>query len=68
MHYVRYVKCFYTYFCDNITMSDHTPYNFPHGNGEPQHFNIKMISHHITMLIKPCQLLSQKTTMPKGVI
>ena len=24
------------YFRDKITISDHTPYNFPHGNGDPQ--------------------------------
>ena len=24
------------YFRDKVTISDHTPYNFPHGNGDPQ--------------------------------
>ena len=33
------------YFCDKITMSDHTPYNFPHGNGDPQHFNVLRCYH-----------------------
>ena len=24
------------YFRDKVTIPDHTPYNFPHGNGDPQ--------------------------------
>ena len=42
------------YFRHKVTMSDHTPYNFPHGNGD------------LSVYFKACQSLSAKTAMPSG--
>ena len=41
-------------FSPQVTMSDHTPYNFPHGNGD------------LSVYFKACQSLSAKTAMPRG--
>ena len=54
------------YFRDKVTMSDRTPYNFPHGNDSHsvhfQHQNDSKIS----TLIKVCWSLSVKNCHAKG--
>ena len=55
------------YFRDKVTMSDRTPYNFPHGNddGHSVHFQRQNDSK-ISMLIKACRSLSVKNCHAKG--
>ena len=47
-------------------MSDRTPYNFPHGNGYPQHAFSTQNNSKISTLIKVCRSLSVKNYHAKG--
>ena len=55
------------YFRDKVTISDHTPYNFPHSNGDPQHeFQRQNDSKTLARLSKCVGRCRQRTAMPKG--
>ena len=56
------------YFRDKVTISDHTPHNFPHGNGDPQRVfqrqnNSKTLAR-LSKLVGRCR--RRLTAMPKG--
>ena len=55
------------YFRDKVTLSDHTPYNFPHGNGDPQRvFQRQNDSKTLARLSKRVGRCRGRTAMPKG--
>ena len=55
------------YFRDKIMISDHTPYNFPHGNGDLQHvFHRQNDSRTLARLSKRVGCCRRRTAMPKG--
>ena len=55
------------YFHNKVTISDHTPYNFPHGSGDPQHvFQHLHDSKMLACLSKCVGRCQRKTAMPKG--
>ena len=55
------------YFRDKVTISDHTSYNFPHANGDPQHeFQRQNDSKTLARLSKCVGRCRQRTAMPKG--
>ena len=55
------------YFRDKVTVSDHTPYNFPHGNGDPQRvFQCQNDSKTLARLSKRVGCCRRRTAMPKG--
>ena len=54
------------YFRDKVTISDHTPYNFPHGNGDPQRvFQRQNDSKTLARLSKRVGRCRGRTAMPK---
>ena len=55
------------YFRDKVTISDHTPYNFPHGNGDPQRvFQRQNDSKMLARLSKCVGRCRRRTALPKG--
>ena len=55
------------YFRDKVTVSDHTSYNFPHGNGDPQRvFQCQNDSKTLVRLSKRVRRCWRRTAMPKG--
>ena len=54
------------YFRDKVTISDHTPYNFPRGNGDPQRvFQRQNDSKTLARLSKRVGRCRGRTAMPK---
>ena len=55
------------YFHDKVTISDHTPYNLPHGNGDPQRvFQRQNDSETLVRLSKHVGRCRRRTAMPEG--
>ena len=55
------------YFRDKVTISDHTPHNFPHGNGDLQRvFQRQNDSKTLACLSKRVGRCRRRTAMPKG--
>ena len=64
--HAREIKFRNFYFHDKVTISDHTPYNFSHVNGELQHVFQQNDGKMLACLSKSVGRCWQRTAMPKG--